>query len=70
MSCFRRMTRTRFSTACRVRDPMWSCQARATQEPREGVDYAAARVSAEEAGRIVAIAERFVSAVGELIDRS
>lgn len=45
-------------------------QARATQEPREGVDYAAARVSPAEAESIVAIAERFVAAVGELIDRT
>lgn len=43
-------------------------QARATQEPREGVDYAAARVSADEAERIVAVAERFVAAVADVID--
>jgi uncharacterized protein (UPF0332 family) len=43
-------------------------EARATQEPREGVDYAAARVSLEEAERIVDVAERFVSAVASLID--
>lgn len=41
--------------------------ARATQEPREGVDYAAARVSPEEAARIVDVAERFVAAVTALI---
>jgi uncharacterized protein (UPF0332 family) len=43
-------------------------EARATQEPREGVDYAAARVSSEEAARIVAVAERFVAGVTKLID--
>jgi uncharacterized protein (UPF0332 family) len=43
-------------------------QARATQEPREGVDYAAARVSPEEAERIVDVAERFVGAVSGMID--
>jgi uncharacterized protein (UPF0332 family) len=43
-------------------------EARATQEPREGVDYAAARVSPEEAERIVLVAERFVAGVTELFD--
>lgn len=42
-------------------------EARATQEPREGVDYAAARVSAEEAERIVDVGERFVAAVAALL---
>ena len=42
-------------------------EARATQEPREGVDYAAARVSPDEAERIVKVAERFVAAVSSLI---
>lgn len=45
-------------------------EARATQEPREGVDYAAARVSLEEAERIVETAERFVSAIDGLVDGS
>lgn len=43
-------------------------EARATQEPREGVDYAAARVSADEAERIVDVAERFVAAIASLFD--
>jgi hypothetical protein len=43
-------------------------EARATQEPREAVDYAAARVSPDEAERIVAVPERFVAGVTELID--
>ncbi len=43
-------------------------EARATQEVREGVDYAAARVSPEETERIVDVAERFVSAIASLID--
>jgi uncharacterized protein (UPF0332 family) len=43
-------------------------EARATQESREGVDYAAARVSPEEAKRIVDVAARFVSAVASLLD--
>ena len=43
-------------------------EARATQEQREAVDYAAARVSPDEAERIVAVAERFVAAVVALID--
>jgi uncharacterized protein (UPF0332 family) len=43
-------------------------EARATQEPREGVDYAAARISLEEAGRIIDVAERFVSAIESLIE--
>jgi uncharacterized protein (UPF0332 family) len=43
-------------------------EARGTQEPREGVDYAAARLPREEAERIVGVAGRFVSGVGELFD--
>lgn len=42
--------------------------ARATQEPREGVDYAAAQVSLEETERIVDVADRFVAAVTALVD--
>jgi uncharacterized protein (UPF0332 family) len=42
-------------------------EARATQEPREGVDYAAARVSLDEARRITAVAERFVAAIETLL---
>jgi uncharacterized protein (UPF0332 family) len=42
--------------------------ARATQEPREGVDYAAVRVSPADAERIVEVAERFVAAIASLID--
>jgi uncharacterized protein (UPF0332 family) len=49
-------------------DPGLAREARATQEPREGVDYAAARVSPEEAERIVGVADRFVAAVATLID--
>ncbi len=49
-------------------DPELARAARATQEPREGVDYAAARVPAEEATRIVDVAERFVAAVAAVID--
>ena len=41
--------------------------ARATQEPRDGVDCAAARVEADEAERIVKVAERFVAGVASLI---
>jgi uncharacterized protein (UPF0332 family) len=41
-------------------------EARATQEPREGVDYAAARVSRDEARRIAAVAQRFVAAIESL----
>ena len=44
--------------------------ARATQEPREGVDYAAARVEPEEAARIVQVAERFVDAIATLTGSS
>lgn len=49
-------------------DPDLAREARATQEAREGVDCAAARVSPEETERIVDVAERFVSAVASLID--
>jgi uncharacterized protein (UPF0332 family) len=42
-------------------------EARATQEPREGVDYAAARVSGDEAQRIAEVAERFVAAIETLL---
>lgn len=49
-------------------DPELARAARATQEPREGVDYAAARVSAEEAARIVGVAEQFVAALALVID--
>jgi uncharacterized protein (UPF0332 family) len=42
--------------------------ARGTQESREAVDYAAASVSADEAARIVGLAERFVAAVASLLD--
>jgi uncharacterized protein (UPF0332 family) len=42
-------------------------EARATQEPREGVDYAAARVSSDEARRITEVAERFVAAIETLL---
>ena len=42
-------------------------EARALQEPREGVDYAAARVRPEEAERIVGVAERFVAAVAAML---
>ena len=64
----RRLRSTRSSSPGSF-DPDLARQARATQEPREGVDYAAARVSADEAERIVAVAERFLAAVGEAIDR-
>jgi uncharacterized protein (UPF0332 family) len=43
-------------------------EARATQEPREGVDYAAVRVSPKEAEQIVEIAERFVAAITLLVN--
>jgi uncharacterized protein (UPF0332 family) len=49
-------------------DPDLAREARATQEPRESVDYAATRVPAEEAGRIVEVAERFLTGVSELIE--
>jgi uncharacterized protein (UPF0332 family) len=42
-------------------------EARATQEPREGVDYAAARVSRDEAQRIGDVAARFVAAIETLL---
>jgi uncharacterized protein (UPF0332 family) len=42
-------------------------EARATQEPREGVDYAAARVSRDEAQRIADVAARFVAAIETLL---
>jgi uncharacterized protein (UPF0332 family) len=42
-------------------------EARATQEPREGVDYAAARVSRDEAQRIAGVADRFVAAIETLL---
>lgn len=42
-------------------------EARATQEPREGVDYAAARVSRDEAQRIAEVAQRFVAAIETLL---
>jgi uncharacterized protein (UPF0332 family) len=42
-------------------------EARATQEPREGVDYAAARVSRDEAQRIAEVADRFVADIERLI---
>jgi uncharacterized protein (UPF0332 family) len=42
-------------------------EARATQETREGVDYAAARVSRDEAQRIIEVAERFVAAIETLL---
>jgi hypothetical protein len=42
-------------------------EARATQEPREGVDYAAARVSRDEAQRIAEVAERSVAAIEALL---
>jgi uncharacterized protein (UPF0332 family) len=44
-------------------------EARATQDLREGVDYAAVRVSRDEAARIVDVAERFVTAVRALLER-
>jgi uncharacterized protein (UPF0332 family) len=50
-------------------DPELAREARATQESREGADYAAARVSAEEAARIVDVAGRFVAVVDALIGR-
>lgn len=43
-------------------------EARAAQEPREAVDYAAARISPGEAERLVALAERFVAGVTQLLD--
>jgi uncharacterized protein (UPF0332 family) len=42
-------------------------EARATQEPREGVDDAAARISRGEARRITEVAERFVPAIETLL---
>jgi uncharacterized protein (UPF0332 family) len=51
-------------------DPELAREARATQESREGVDYAAARVSSEEAARIVHVAQRFVAAVDAAIRKS
>jgi uncharacterized protein (UPF0332 family) len=50
-----------------VIDPNLAREARATQEPREGVDYSAARVSRDEAARIVDVAERFVAALAVAI---
>ncbi len=41
--------------------------ARGTQEDRTGTDYEAARPSDERANEIVALAERFVDAVAELV---
>lgn len=48
-------------------DAQLAREARASQESREGVDYAAARLPADEAARIVEVAERFVTAVAKLI---
>lgn len=42
-------------------------QARAAQDSREGVDYAAAAIDREEAERIAAVAERFVIAVDGML---
>lgn len=42
--------------------------AQETQRLREGADYDAQRFSASEAERICALAERFVSAVDDLVD--
>jgi uncharacterized protein (UPF0332 family) len=42
-------------------------EARATQEPRESVDYAAARVPVDEAERIVEVAARFLAGISGLI---
>ena len=42
-------------------------EARATQEPCEGVDCAAARVSRDEAQRIAEVADRFVADIERLI---
>jgi uncharacterized protein (UPF0332 family) len=41
--------------------------AQATQPLREGADYDARRISAEEAERVCALAARFVNAIGELV---
>jgi uncharacterized protein (UPF0332 family) len=42
--------------------------AQETQALREGADYDARRVSADEAERMCALAERFLSAIDDLVD--
>lgn len=48
-------------------DPVLLADARDTQADRSGVDYEASRPSDERAHEIVALAERFVAAVRELV---
>ena len=49
-------------------DPTLLARARGTMADRAGADYDAERPSPERATEVVALAERFVGAVAELID--